>query len=56
MIHDPKILILDEPVTLLDQNQIVEIRELIKNLGKAGSLKYGPSTYSSMIELNLKLV
>ena len=34
MIHDPKILILDEPVTGLDPNQIVEIRKLIKNLGK----------------------
>ena len=34
MIHDPAILILDEPTTGLDPNQIVEIRELIKNLGK----------------------
>ena len=34
MIHNPKILILDEPVTGLDPNQIVEIRELIKKLGK----------------------
>ena len=34
MIHNPKILILDEPVTGLDPNQIVEVRELIKNLGK----------------------
>lgn len=34
MIHDPKILILDEPVTGLDPNQIVEIRRLIKSLGK----------------------
>jgi len=33
MIHDPKILILDEPVTGLDPNQIVEIRNLIKGLG-----------------------
>jgi len=33
MIHDPKILILDEPVTGLDPNQIVEIRKLIKDLG-----------------------
>lgn len=34
MIHDPKILILDEPTTGLDPNQIVEIRTLIRELGK----------------------
>ena len=34
MIHDPKILILDEPVSGLDPNQIVEILELIKGLGR----------------------
>lgn len=34
MIHDPEILILDEPTTGLDPNQIVEIRELIKEIGK----------------------
>jgi ABC-2 type transport system ATP-binding protein len=34
MIHDPKVLILDEPTSGLDPNQIVEIRSLIKNLGK----------------------
>ena len=33
MIHNPKILILDEPVSGLDPNQIVEIRNLIKELG-----------------------
>lgn len=32
IIHDPKILILDEPTNGLDPNQIVEIRELIKEL------------------------
>lgn len=34
MIHDPQILILDEPTTGLDPNQIVEIRKLIKDLGR----------------------
>jgi ABC-2 type transport system ATP-binding protein len=34
MIHDPQVLILDEPTTGLDPNQIVEIRRLIKELGK----------------------
>lgn len=38
IIHDPKILILDEPTSGLDPNQIVEIRELIKQLGKEKTL------------------
>jgi ABC-2 type transport system ATP-binding protein len=35
IIHDPPILILDEPTTGLDPNQIIEIRALIKNLGQS---------------------
>ena len=34
IIHDPRILILDEPTTGLDPNQIIEIRNLIKKLGE----------------------
>ena len=34
IIHDPEVLILDEPTSGLDPNQLVEIRELIKNIGK----------------------
>ncbi|MFB6341527.1 gliding motility-associated ABC transporter ATP-binding subunit GldA [Saccharicrinis sp. FJH62] len=34
LIPDPEVLILDEPTTGLDPNQIVEVRDLIKNLGK----------------------
>lgn len=33
LIHDPEVLVLDEPTTGLDPNQILEIRELIKRLG-----------------------
>ncbi len=34
MLHNPEVLILDEPTSGLDPNQLVEIRKLIKDLGK----------------------
>lgn len=34
IIHDPEVLILDEPTSGLDPNQLIEIRELIKSIGK----------------------
>lgn len=38
MIHEPEVLILDEPTSGLDPNQIIEIRKLIKQLGKEKTL------------------
>ncbi len=40
MIHNPDLLILDEPMSGLDPNQIVEIRRLIKNIGMEKTVIY----------------
>lgn len=38
ILHDPQVLILDEPTAGLDPNQIHQVRELIKNLGKTKTI------------------
>ncbi|HAI76340.1 MAG TPA: gliding motility-associated ABC transporter ATP-binding subunit GldA, partial [Microscillaceae bacterium] len=40
LLHAPPVLILDEPTTGLDPNQIVEIRNLIKTIGKAKTVVF----------------
>jgi ABC-2 type transport system ATP-binding protein len=45
LLHQPKVLILDEPTTGLDPNQLIEIRELVKKVAKEGNITVLFSTH-----------
>jgi ABC-2 type transport system ATP-binding protein len=45
LIHDPEVLILDEPTSGLDPNQIIEIRDVIKQLGQNKTVFFPPIYY-----------
>ncbi len=40
LVHDPEVLVLDEPMSGLDPNQIVEIRDLLKEVGKTKTVLF----------------
>ena len=48
LIHDPQVLILDEPTTGLDPNQIIEIRELIRGIGKEKTIIFSTHILSEV--------
>jgi ABC-2 type transport system ATP-binding protein len=51
IIHDPEILILDEPTTGLDPNQVADIRALIKDLGKEKAILFSTHILSEVEEV-----
>ncbi len=51
IMHDPEVLILDEPMTGLDPNQIVEIRDLIKKIGKEKTIIFSSHVLSEVKEI-----
>lgn len=51
ILHDPDVLILDEPTTGLDPNQLVEIRQLIKTLGEKKTVLFSTHILSEVAAL-----
>ncbi|QZE14077.1 ATP-binding cassette domain-containing protein [Halosquirtibacter laminarini] len=51
LLHDPKVLILDEPMNGLDPNQIIEIRELIKNVSVGKTVLFSSHIMSEVSQM-----
>jgi ABC-2 type transport system ATP-binding protein len=51
MLHDPEVLILDEPTTGLDPNQLVEIRSLIRGIGKEKTVLFSSHVLQEVAEV-----
>ncbi|MFN4084345.1 MAG: ATP-binding cassette domain-containing protein [Spirosomataceae bacterium] len=49
ILHNPEVLILDEPTTGLDPNQLVEIRQLIKSLGQQKTVLFSTHILSEVV-------
>lgn len=56
LIHDPEVLVLDEPTTGLDPNQIIEIREVIKSLGRDKTILFSSHILSEVEELCKRVI
>lgn len=56
MIHDPEVLILDEPTSGLDPNQLVEIRHLIKTIGKEKTVLFSTHIMQEVEALCSKVI
>ena len=51
LVHSPEMLILDEPTSGLDPNQLVEIRQLIKSIGKEKTVMLSTHIMQEVVEL-----
>ena len=56
IIHDPEVLILDEPTTGLDPNQIIEIRDLIKTIGQEKTVIFSTHILSEARAISDKII
>lgn len=56
LIHDPQVLILDEPTSGLDPNQVLEIRELIRELGRTKTILFSSHILSEVEAIASRII